>query len=129
MKTRNVMMLWALLALLTYRILEKPTACTLIYILVSYALGYDSDIIQTRNQNDEVESAVFMHRFIPLNETSRGWPVEVTYHIVECGSRRAEPIVFFHGLGESWAVWKVLYRRITDYYHVCIDDTLSPFTL
>jgi hypothetical protein len=109
MKARTVISIWVLVALAIHRLLQKPTVCTLVYIAMSWLLDYDNDIVQTINFDGQREASdpALLHRFIPLSETSRGWPVEVTYHVVECGDRGAEPIVFFHGLGESWAVWKV----------------------
>jgi pimeloyl-ACP methyl ester carboxylesterase len=73
---------------------------------MSYLLNLDSDIARVHNYDGQIEDGVFKHRFIPLDQTFSGKRVNVTYHVVECGSPSNEPIVFFHGLAESWRVWK-----------------------
>lgn len=123
MKTRNVVSAVLLFALVMYRALQSPMGCTLFYIVVSYVMKYDADIQQILNTDGEIEDGVLMHRFIPLSETSKGWPVEVTYHVVECGERSAEPIVFFHGLGENWAVWKEHMMLFCDTHYVVSVDS------
>lgn len=123
MKDRYFVTVSLLLALVAYRALQSPMGCTLLYIGVSYFLKYDSDIKQIINTNGEMEDGLFMHRFIPLAETSSGAPVEVTYHVVECGDRDAEPVVFFHGMGESWAVWKEHMREFCGTHYVVSVDS------
>lgn len=123
MKTRNTVTIALLVALVVYRFLQSPMGCTLVYIAISYVLNYDADIVQIVNTDGEVEDGIFLHRFIPLTHTSSGDPVEVTYHVVECGNRDAEPIVFFHGMGENWAVWKEQMREFCDTnYVVSVDN-------
>lgn len=123
MKTRQLISIAVLVALVAYRFLQSSMGCTLVYIGLSYFMNYDADIVQTVNRDGEMEDGLLMHRFIPLTETSSGAPVEVTYHIVECGDRDAEPVVFFHGLGESWAVWKEHMRPLCGSHYVVSVDS------
>jgi len=82
-----------------------PTISTLLYSIVSFTLNFDKDIIPISNYHGEIENGLYKHSFIPLSKTIIGDPVDVVYHVVECGDINSEPIVFFHGLAETWRVW------------------------
>ena len=96
MKTRECSILIGLVGLFTIRILTSPLFATLSYILISYLLRFDSQIVPIRNYNGQVEDGLFFHVFTSLSKTYDGLPVNITYHSVECG--KGEPIVFFHGI-------------------------------
>jgi hypothetical protein len=98
--------LCAIVATIMIRLLSNPTVATMSYIFISYIFNYDADFVPIRNHDGEVEDSLFTHRFIHLDKTFQGRHVNVTYHLVECGNASAEPIVFGHGLGENWRVWK-----------------------
>ena len=105
-KPREIALLVGISALLVYRLLSVQLVATLFYNVVSYNLNFDSNITRTINFHGEVEDGIFSHKFIQLTITSSGEKVNMTYHVVECGSPNAEPIVFIHGLAETWKVWK-----------------------
>jgi hypothetical protein len=96
MKTRECSILIGLVGLFTIRILSSPLFATLSYILISYLLRFDSQIVPIRNYHGQVEDGLFSHVFTSLSKTYDGLPVNITYHSVECG--KGEPIVFFHGI-------------------------------
>ena len=122
-KAREVVMVVLALGLLSKHLFEIPMIATLAYSFASFAFNLDSDIVQVRNFNGEVESEVFTHRFIDVHQTYRGDPVNVTYHYVECGNKDAEPIIFLHGLAETWKVWKEVMKPFCDKYHAIAFDT------
>lgn len=122
-KTREVMMLAVLLSIVVYRLIDFPTTAALLYSLVSGILHLDSDIVQTINFQGEVEGP-FTHRFMNVGRTYlSNSPVNVTYHYVECGNQDAEPILFFHGLGETWKVWKDVMAPFCDKYRPIAFDS------
>lgn len=106
MKLRETVILVFLFAIIMFRLIENPSTATLLYAAVSAVANFDGDIVRTINHEGEVESGVFTHRFVKVDKSFSGTPVNVTYHYVECGDADAEPILFFHGLGETWKVWK-----------------------
>src|SRR5437016_5932805 len=105
-KAREIAMVIVAFGLLARHITEVPFLASFIYPFISYGLGLDNDIVPIKNHEGEIESEIFTHRFIDVYQSYRGVPVNVTYHYVECGSKNAEPIIFLHGLGETWKVWK-----------------------
>lgn len=106
MKTREYITLSLFFSLIAYRLFSHPSIATLLYIVTSWHLGFDSDVQQIINTDGEVEDDKFVHHFMPITTTYSGLPVTASYHYVECGSPDAEPILFFHGLAETWRVWK-----------------------
>ena len=70
-----------------------------------------------------MEDGKFTHRFVKLNQTYSGRPVDVTYHVVECGDHNAEPIVYGHGLCENWRVWKKIMLEFCDTHRVIAYDS------
>lgn len=93
-------------AYLSYKLYDNASFATFGYIAISYLASFDKDNIRVKNYDNEIEDSIFTHRFIHINQTFGGFPVDATYHIVECGNPTAEPIVFGHGLAENWKVWK-----------------------
>jgi pimeloyl-ACP methyl ester carboxylesterase len=93
-------------AVIGFRLLNNPTVGTLVYISISSLFDFDSDVVPYRNFDGEIEDGKFLHRFTHVNATATGVPANITYHSVECGSPDAEPIIFLHGLAETWIVWK-----------------------
>jgi pimeloyl-ACP methyl ester carboxylesterase len=106
MKPRHWTMLIALIAIAWYRILNHPSLSTILYLSIERIFQFDKNIKQIINYHGEIEDEVLTHKFIPLTHTSAGDPVDVTYHVVECGPEDGEVIVFFHGLCETWRIWK-----------------------
>lgn len=86
-------------------------------------MKYDSDVSQIVNTPGETESDVFTHRFAHVVKTYTGLPVNVTYHYVECGDAKAEPIIFFHGLAETWRVWKDHMQPLCSRFHAIAVDS------
>lgn len=116
-----------LLSIVVYRMFTTPALATFTYIIVSYFKDFDSNTILDNNYDGEIEDEIFMHRFVHLNKTYRGMPVNVTYHAVECGDRTAEPIVFAHGLCENWRFDPQLciYMYIILYMCVCMCVSIA----
>ena len=106
MKSREYIILAAVSALVAHRLLSIKVIATIFYTFLSYLFRFDSEVVREINFDGQIEDNVFEHRFIQLTNTLSGKRVNVTYHAVECGSQKAEPIVFIHGLAETWKVWK-----------------------
>ena len=110
-------------ACVVFAILTSPGLSPISYIMMSYIFGFDSAQEMVVNFDGEVEDGVFTHRFIRLNRTYHGLPVEATYHVVECGKFDAEPIVFGHGLCENWKVWKHIMTEFCSTHRVVAFDS------
>ena len=117
------LILFTLLNIFIFRLIQNPTVATFGYIVVSYLRNFDAGQKTIVNYNGEVEDGIFTHRFIPINQTFRGLPVEATYHIVECGSVNSEAVVLGHGLGENWRVWKKIMIPFCDTHRLIAFDT------
>ena len=120
---RQAVIFAAFASLLAYRAAQNGMVCSILYIALSYLLNSDADIPRNINHDGEIQDGILMHRFIPLSKTYSGAPVNITYHVVECGDRAAEPIVFFHGLAESWEVWKYHMKSFCDTNYVVSVDS------
>jgi hypothetical protein len=105
------------------KLLNTGLVSTLIYIALSYYGNFDAEFPLLTNYDGEIEDTLYTHRFIHLNQTYSGRPVNVTYHIVECGSPDAEPIVFGHGLCENWRVWKHIMKEFCGTHRAIAYDS------
>lgn len=111
----------ALVLLLAVLIATQPLPATLFYLVAAPSLGVDSHLAPRSNLDGETEDGLFVHRFVHVHETAVGAAANVTYHLVECGEPGAEPVVFVHGLGETWRVWKDVMRPFCrDYRPIAI---------
>jgi hypothetical protein len=106
----------ALVLLLAVLIATQPLPATLFYLVAAPSLGVDSHLAPRRNSDGQTEDGVFVHRFVHVDKTAVGAHANITYHLVECGEASAEPIVFVHGLGETWRVWKDVMRPFCKRY-------------
>lgn len=106
----------AFLLLLAVLIATQPVPATIFYLLAAPSLGVDKHLPARKNVDGEREDGVFLHRFVHVDETAVGAAANITYHLVECGAATAEPVVFVHGLGETWRVWKEVMRPLCDQY-------------
>lgn len=113
----------AVVAIILRRLMQNATVATFGYILVSYLLNFDSNQLFLRNSDGEIEDGMFMHRFVHIDRTFNGLPVNATYHAVECGPPNAEVIVFGHGLGENWRVWKDIMKPFCGEYRAIALDS------
>lgn len=120
---REVVMFVIVLAIVGRKLFEDTTFTSLLYPQVSALFNFDSDIVPIKNFDGEVESEKFIHRFVDVRQSYRGVPVHVNYHYVECGKSDAEPIIFLHGLAETWKVWKDVMSPFCDNYHVIAFDS------
>ena len=123
MRTREVSIVTALVAILMYRLVMNPMSATLLYMLGTRLLRLDVGHSVVVNFDGEVEDGVLTHRFVPITETSEGEKVHVTYHLVECGAADAEPLVFYHGLAETWRLWKAEMLPFCDTHRVIAVDS------
>lgn len=112
-----------LFAAIILKLLSTGLVSTLLYIALSYYGNFDTEYPLLTNYDGEVEDNQYTHRFVHLNQTYSGRPVNVTYHIVECGAPDAEPIVFGHGLCENWRVWKHIMKEFCDTHRVIAYDS------
>jgi hypothetical protein len=110
------------LGIVLHKLITSPSLATFSYIVVSYFAKFDSDSSLFVNHEGELEGR-FKHSFVKLNQTLHGLPVDATYHVVECGDRNAEPIVFGHGLCENWRVWKNIMSEFCDTHRVIAYDS------
>jgi pimeloyl-ACP methyl ester carboxylesterase len=82
-------------------------------------------INKTINYNNEIEfynNTHLIHKFESINKTYYNYPVIATYHYVECGNKNNEKIVFYHGLFESWILWRDVMVKFCDKYNVYAVD-------
>jgi hypothetical protein len=114
---------FGLLAMVIFKAMNSGIVSTLVYITLSYYGNFDAEYPLLSNFDGEVEDSLFTHRFIHLNQTYSGRPVNVTYHIVECGAADAEPIVFGHGLCENWRVWKDIMKEFCPTHRAIAYDS------
>jgi len=120
---REIVMFVIILAIAGRKLFDNTIFTSLTYPQVSAFFDYDNDIVPVKNFDGEVESEKFTHRFVDVHQSYRGVPVHVTYHYVECGQADAEPLVFLHGLAETWKVWKEVMAPFCDRYHVIAFDS------
>lgn len=116
-------MLVGLSALGAKKLLQLPLFSLLIYSIVSRWLAYDHNIIPITNHHGEIEDKVFKHSFINVTKSSSGIAIgNSSFHVVECGSSKSEPILFYHGFAENWRVWKsVMQPFCRNYRAIAID--------
>ncbi|GGY18252.1 alpha/beta fold hydrolase [Streptomyces djakartensis] len=69
---------------------------------------------------EELDGAVFTHRFVDLP----GDQETVRWHYVEAGS--GEPVVFIHGMPDSWFMWHHQMAALSDSYR-CIAIDLKGY--
>jgi hypothetical protein len=105
-----------------YRLSTNGSFATFSYMVISYLADFDHDQLFITNFDGEIEDE-FTHRFVPLDHTFYGLPVNATYHVVECGNADAEAIVFGHGLCENWRVWKTIMREFCGTHRVIAYDS------
>lgn len=111
-----------LVGIILEKMITTQSLATFSYIVVSYFAKFDSESSLLINYEGEMEGQ-FRHSFVKLNQTFRGLPVNATYHVVECGDKNAEPIVFGHGLCENWRVWKQVMSEFCDTHRVVAYDS------
>lgn len=106
-----------------YKLVNNPSIATMLYMVVSYTADFDADKPFVTNFDGEIEDGIFRHRFVHLNQTFTGKVVNATYHVVECGELSSEPIVFGHGLGENWRVWKKVMKEFCSTHRAIAYDS------
>jgi len=73
-----------------------------------------SKLVNTEGEREILNNVEFTHHFARVSG--------LLWHYVEAGSTEAEPVVFLHGLPESWYSWHYQMEALSPEYHVVAID-------
>lgn len=113
-KLREISMVVILATYFSIKFMNTSFFANILYISISSLLKYDADIAYSQNYHGELEDVIFQHNFINLADNIAEADVNVTYHYVECGPKTGEPVVFYHGMLETWKAWKSVMKSLCE---------------